>query len=493
MKFLPWAFVAAALVPGVSLCLRAAEPLPAAAAQAAMAKATDFLRSISTEGGYLWRYSPDLNERAGERPATATQIWVQAGTPAVGLAFLRAHEATGDPRYLDAALAAADALATGQLESGGWDYVIDFDPKESPRWYRRSDVGKLAPADAARRRNVSTYDDDTTQSALRLLLAVADATRDSADLRAARIREARDYGLAKLVAAQRPTGGWPQRWDGKPADPAAYPVQSARIPAVYPREHPATNYYGHYTLNDQTHRDCVLTLFEAARRLGRPEHRAAAVRGGEFLLRAQLPEPQPVWAQQYNPQLEPAWARAFEPPAVTSGESAGAVRLLAEVYLETGDAKFLEPLPRALAWFRRSEIRPGAWARLYELGTNVPIYGDRDGKIKYRLDDVSAERRTGYGWEGEFGVPSAIAACEKVLAVGRDKTLANRRSSEEKAKTPAGRAARAKALEAKARAAVAALDTEGRWLTPYRGAPAIRTDTFVTHLRLLSDYVEAAK
>jgi hypothetical protein len=42
--------------------------------RAALRKATDYLTSISTEGGYLWRYSEDLRERRGEEKATATQI-----------------------------------------------------------------------------------------------------------------------------------------------------------------------------------------------------------------------------------------------------------------------------------------------------------------------------------------------------------------------------------------------------------------------------------
>ena len=54
----------------------------------------------------------------------------------------------------------------------------------------------------------------------------------------------------------------------------------------------------------------------------------------------------PAWAQQYNPQLQPDWARAFEPPCVVSNEAGGAMRLLIDLYLETGDQKYLEPLPR---------------------------------------------------------------------------------------------------------------------------------------------------
>ena len=477
-----------------SPALPAADAALATDARAAMNRATTFMRSIAAEGGYLWRYSPDLKERAGENVATPTQIWVQPpGTPSMGMAFLRAYEATGDASFLDAAKAAAHALVVGQLESGGWDYVVDFDPAKSPAWYRRSDLGRVPAVEAAKRRNVSTFDDDNSQSALRLLLAVADAAKGSNEPRDVGIRAARDYALTKLLAAQRPNGGWPQRWSGQPVDPQEYPVQPASIPASYPREYPKANYNLFYTLNDNTHRDCVMTLLDAGQRLGRPEYRAAALKGGDFLLLAQLPEPQPVWAQQYNPQLQPAWARAFEPPSVCSGESVGVMRLLVDLYLETGDEKFLEPLPRAIAWFKRSEIAPGTWARMYELGTNTPIYGDRDGKIKYRLEDLSPERQTGYSWRGPYGVQGAIRQYEDVKAAGRAAILEKRTKAEKDAASEKGRAARAQALEPRVRAAIAALDAQGRWIAKYRGTEQIRTDTYIMNLRTLADYVEAVK
>ena len=484
-------------VGGAAAFVCAAEEPLAADARAAMAKATDFIRTIATEGGYLWRYSTDLKERAGENVATPTQIWVQPpGTPSMGMAFLRAHEATGDARYLDAAKAAADALAVGQLESGGWDYLVEFDPKLGAAWYRRTDAGKISADDAAKRKNATTFDDDNTQSALRLLLAVADASKGASEPRDVRIREARDYALTKLLAAQRPNGGWPQRWTGVPVDPKEYPVQRARFQNDYPREYSRQNYNGYYTLNDNTQRDCVMTLLDAAKRLGRPEYRTAALNGGNFLLLAQLPEPQPTWAQQYNPQLEPAWARAFEPPSVCSNESGGAMRLLVDLYLETGDAKYLEPLPRAIAWFKRSEIAPGLWARLYEIGTNKPVYGDRDGKIHYTVEELTPERQTGYSWKGAYGMPGIFAYYEDVKITGRAAILAKRKAAEDAAKSAKGKAARAKVLEPRVRAAIAALDAQGRWLAPggrRNPEPQITMSAFIANLQTLADYVDAVK
>jgi hypothetical protein len=232
---------------------------------------------------------------------------------------------------------------------------------------------------------------------------------------------------------------------------------------------------------------------EAAKFLSRPDLRAAAIKGGDFLLLAQLPEPQPVWAQQYNAQLQPDWARAFEPPAVCSNESGGVMRLLVDLYIETGEEKYLEPLPRAIAWFQRSEVAPEIWARMYEIGTNTPVFGDRDGKIKYRIEDLTPERQTGYSWRGAYGIPSAISYYEEVKAAGRAKILEKRKTAEANAASAKGKAARAKALEPRVRAAVAALDTNGRWLVKYRGTDQIRTDAFITNLRTLADYVDAVK
>ncbi len=93
-----------------SLCLaHAGDAALREEAATAMRRAAAFFRTrVSTEGGYLWRYSEDLSLREGEGTATDKMIWVQPpGTPSVGMAFLTAYEATDDSYYLDAARDAA--------------------------------------------------------------------------------------------------------------------------------------------------------------------------------------------------------------------------------------------------------------------------------------------------------------------------------------------------------------------------------------------------
>ncbi len=443
----------------------------------ALAKATAGMRAIATEGGYLWWYSEDLGLRWGEAQATATQVWVQPpGTPAVGMAFLRAYGATRNLQHLSAAGHAASALAWGQLESGGWDYRIDFDAEASRHVYRREDMGTLPEEEAAGRRNVTTFDDDNTQSALRFLMAFVSAAADRSDAQYGQIRAALDYGLAKMLAAQYPNGAWPQRWSGRNHDRMRYPVKPAAFPRAWPREYPKEDYTAYYTLNDNTQRDCILTMLAAWRQFGKAEYLSAAKRGGDFLILAQLPAPQPVWAQQYNPDMEPAWARAFEPPAACAGESAGAIRSLVDLYLETGEDKYLVPIPAAIEWYRSWQIRPGTWARFYELLTNRPIYGDRDGRIHYRLDEISEERRRGYSWEGEYGIQAAIEYFEQVRVRGREANLAQRVRSFPN-----------KPTRAEITRIAASLDARGLWVTNGR----IETRVFIQNVNRLCDYLEA--
>jgi PelA/Pel-15E family pectate lyase len=43
-------------------------------------------------------------------------------------------------------------------------------------------------------------------------------------------------------------------------------------------------------------------------------------------------------------------------------------------------------------------LAPPIWTRFYELGTEKPLFSDRNSKFLYSLSEVSRERRIGYTW-----------------------------------------------------------------------------------------------
>jgi len=353
-------------------------------ALAAMRKAAAFYSDkVSTEGGYHFAYAEDLSYGRSEQGEGLTQIENQReGTPRVGMAFLEAYAATKDRLFLDAAARAARALVRGQLCSGGFDYVVEFDAAKRKRYPYRTEhdcasatAPKIPP---------TTLDDNVTQACLRLLVRV-DKALGFAD---AAIHEAARFGLDALVKAQYANGAWPQRYSEFPAA-AGHAARKAGYPATWPREWPGEIYKGHYTFNDNTMIDNMDCLLEAGRVYNEPRYTASAMKGAGFILDAQMPEPQPAWAQQYDAEMHPAWARVFEPPSVTAGESQGIIQMLMVFYRETGERKYLDAAGPALRWLEKSVLTPVSnpsearrrikagepvLARFYELQTNRPLY-----------------------------------------------------------------------------------------------------------------------
>ena len=351
----------------------------------ALHRAVDFFRKqVSAEGGYVYQVSADLSKFEGEGKVGASTAWIQPpGTPSVGLAYLRAYQMCGDPVLLEAARETAGALVRGQLRSGGWDNRIEFDPDE-----RRKYAYRVDPDDGKKRRNTTTFDDNKSQSAISFLMRLDKELQFQDDT----IHQAARFALDAAVRAQYPNGAWPQRYSEFP-DPSESPVRRASIPKEWSRTFPAEKYSAFYTLNDNTMSDLIEMMLDAWEIYQDERFRESAERGGEFFLLAQLPEPQPGWAQQYDRAMHPAWARKFEPPAVTGGESQGVMRALLMLYRRTGavsdDARrFLEPLPRALEYYRRSQLDDGRLARFYELGSNRPLFFTKDYQLTYSSDDM---------------------------------------------------------------------------------------------------------
>lgn len=447
----------------------------------ALRRATDFFRTqVSTEGGYLWRYSEDLTHREGESIATNTMVWVQPpGTPSIGMAYLTAYEATGDSCYLNASRDAAYALVRGQLRSGGWDYRIEFDQKRRQRYsYRVETQGEG-------NRNVSTLDDNTTQSAIRLLMSV-DQTLDFKD---EKIHEAVEFALSALLEVQYPNGAWPQRFSNVP-DPSCFPVKKAGYPDSWSWTYPERDYKGFYTFNDNAIADTISIMLEAFEIYGDEKYLASAEKAGDFILLAQMPEPQPAWAQQYDADMHPTWARKFEPPAITGGESQRVMKTLLILYRATGKKKYLEPLPRAIEYLRRSRLSDGRLARFYELKTNKPLYFTR---YDYELTYSDANMPTHYAFKSHCDVENIAHEYESLIAMDPSELRQSKKTSQPRLN---------QALLNRARSVIDNLDEQGRWIEDGRmrgdgrDGPmrrVINSRTFINNVRILSRYLTAAR
>ena len=471
------------VVPLVALLARpvfAAEPPLRAEAAAGLKKAVTFFREhVAVEGGYVYRVSADLKLREGEGVVPATTIWVQPpGTPAVGMAMLEAWERTKEPYLLEGATDAGRSLVRGQLHSGGWQDRIDFGEDRKRLAYRVD--GK--PAKKAR--NISSFDDDKTQSALRLMIRLdqAHAFKD------AEIHESALAALTAVLGAQHANGAWSQVWDG-PSKRDDDPVLKASFPAEWSRKYPGGDYWWHYTFNDNAMGDTVDALLLAHDVYRDAKYLESAKRCGDFILRAQLPGPQPGWAQQYDREMHPAWARKFEPPAVTGGESQGVMRSLLKLYAESGDKKYLEPIPRAVAYYRKSVLPDGRLARFYEMKTNRPLYFTKKYELTYKDDDMP----THYA----FKVGQKLDQIEKEY-----ERLGKLAPEELKKKNPAKAPKVTTALVAQVESVLKSMDADGRWIIDgklrYQG-PDDTTDriidvaTFNRNVAILSKYLAAAK
>jgi PelA/Pel-15E family pectate lyase len=315
----------------------------------------------------------------------------------------------GAPWYSSAeARLVADNIVSFQTPAGGWGKNQD----------RRGPVRVLGqsyvlienlPAMAADDikamdsgwRYVGTIDNDATTREIRFLALVqAQLPGAGGDIyRAAMLK-----GIRYLLAAQFPNGGWPQIW----------PLQGG--------------YHDALTYND----DAFLQVMELLADIGkgkpgydfvpapvRAQAANAVAKGLELILSTQVRvggKPT-VWAQQHDAlTLAPAGARNFEPAALSSGESSSLLLFLMAqpdpspemaAAIRDGVAWLEAHALHGVEWKRdptlgnRLVARPGAgpiWSRFYSIEGFKPIFGDRDKSIHDDVNEISLERRNGYGW-----------------------------------------------------------------------------------------------
>jgi hypothetical protein len=297
--------------------------------------------------------------------------------------------------------------------------------------------------------------------------------------------------LQSLLSAQYPNGAWPQRFT-HPPEPGKFPVLPASYPTDWSRKYPATGYLDFYTFNDNAIADTVELMFLASEIYDDKKFADAAKKAGDFILLAQMPEPQPGWAQQYNAEMHPAWARKFEPPGITGAESQAVMETLLQIYQLTGDKKYLEPLPRALAYFRRSLLDNGQLARFYEMKSNRPIYFTKDYYFTYSDTDLP----THYGFKATSRLDVIEAEYQRLAG------LKPTDFQPIEILKPFERPEMTDKLTAAAAKIVAAQDQRGAWVEPahYRnrtkiatGTPSINSRTFAANIVTLAKYLAASQ
>jgi PelA/Pel-15E family pectate lyase len=305
-------------------------------------------------------------------------------TPApVGQGFFVTKEMTPVWFASPAAKQLGEVLVTYQTPSGGWSKRIDFTrPRARGESFSSEDNWSW----------IGTLDNGATTEQLKYLGNLIRAQR--ADYLEAAYRRGIDY----LLSAQMPNGCWPQ----------IYPLQGS--------------YHDAITFNDDATVNALEVMDEVAR--GRhafvgPEVIESARRsvreGIRCILATQVSVNgfKTVWAAQHDPlTLQPIKARAYEHPSLSGRESGAVLDFLMRV--ANPDSAVVSAVHAAAEWFRahamrgysyapRGQLTPDPkggplWARFYEIGTNRPIFSDRDGVIRYNLHEIGTERRTGYLW-----------------------------------------------------------------------------------------------
>jgi PelA/Pel-15E family pectate lyase len=337
--------------------------------------------------------------RIAQIVAIATRIVCTLGL-VLRLAMPDALLAVGGPgRYLkkpdnwfagEEAKQIAGNILSYQTELGGWPKNLD---STLASWGGRIDTQ-------------ATFDNGATTDELRFLAHVFKATHDD------RCRAAFLKGMDYILHAQYANGGWPQ---------------------YFP---PGRGYHRYITFNDdamvrlleflrETYRLSTYDFIDAPRR---EAARKAFDRGIECILKCQIKvdgKPTAWCAQHDERDFRPRPGRKYELASLSGSESVPIVELL--MSLDPPTPAVVQAVEGAVAWFKSAEIQgirqvvqpdgksptgknkvvvkdpaaPPMWARFYEIGTNRPIFADRDGVPKHDLAEIGYERRNGYSWLGE--------------------------------------------------------------------------------------------
>lgn len=295
----------------------------------------------------------------------------------------------------------AEKMMVYQLPNGGWgkhnsdkknvDYTVKID-------------SKLLKIIKANDNDLATIDNNATSKEINGLIKAYGTTKNEAYLKSA------EKGIQYLLSMQYENGGFPQYFPNS---------------AIYRKQ---------VTYNDNAMINVLTILynisegkegFDAVNSQLKEKSKVALQKGIACILKTQIPQngKLSIWADQYNEiTLKPEKARAFEPMSLATGESVNIVKFL---MMQPITPEIEKSIKSAIQWFKESKIdgytynvsresekairtlskKEGSavWARFYDIPTNKPVFGDRDGSVKFNYEEVSEERRMGYSWYNEAG------------------------------------------------------------------------------------------
>ena len=304
----------------------------------------------------------------------------------------------------------ADSVLAYQFPGGGWAKNQSWHQKpDAKKWAERANIRKMI---ASKEGIGSTIDNMSTTIELLFLTKMYKATGKKL------YRDAFMRGFEYLLEAQYDNGGWPHY----------YPLKK-------PRKN-GPDYSVHITYNDDAMSNVIKLMRDLAEGDKAPydalklsetdiqRAKASYDKAIQCIVNSQIRKngKLTVWCQQHHYEtLEPVQARAYEFPSFTGcKETADLVELLMGVKNPSPEVK--NAVTCAIEWLRNHAIKgyrhetfknaegkkdrrlvpdanaPLLWARNYDLETEKPYYGDRDGKKHDNYADISYDRRNGYTW-----------------------------------------------------------------------------------------------
>ena len=300
---------------------------------------------------------------------------------------------------LASAITLADNYITWQMDHGGWDKKIDG----KTAWDGKTKKNKGSGWTGKNGELIGTIDNDATYTQIRHIAAVYREVPD------AKYQESVLKGLDFLLNLQYESGGFAQVYParGNYSDMVTF-NDNAMINVLYMLEDAL---YGRYPFDS----DIIPADYKV-------KLQDSIDRAIDFILKSQITSQGKLtaWCAQHDPvTYEPVGARAYELASISGSESVPVIQFLMNQE-QTPEIK--AAVEAAIQWFKESEqkdteyVRSGdngvyfknttghrTWYRFYEIGTNLPIFCDRDGIMKHDILEIGEERRHGYSWAGDWG------------------------------------------------------------------------------------------